>query len=216
MIYEPPMKPYLDEVYQDDDVLVLNKPSGLLSVPGRQEIHKDSLQSRAQEKYPTATTVHRLDMETSGLIVMALNKPSHVSLSRQFELRQIDKQYIARVYGHIEPEQGVVDVPLICDWPNRPKQMVDHNNGKKALTHWSLLKKETLTTLVALKPVTGRSHQLRVHMLHIGHPIVGDQLYATGDALTCSDRLELHSESLKFTHPVSAKEMEFLSPATFL
>ena len=171
-IYRPPMKPYLDEVYQDDDVLVLNKPSGLLSVPGRQEIHKDSLQSRAQEKYPSATTVHRLDMDTSGLIVMALNKSSHVSLSRQFELRQIDKQYIARVYGHIEPEQGVVDVPLICDWPNRPKQMVDHNNGKKALTRWSLLKKEALTTLVALKPVTGRSHQLRVHMLHIGHPIV--------------------------------------------
>ena len=216
MIYQPPTDPYLDVVYQDDDVLVLNKPSGLLSVPGRQEIHKDSLQSRAQEKYPHATTVHRLDMDTSGLIVMALNKSSHVSLSRQFELRQIGKKYIARVYGHLAEEQGVVDVPLICDWPNRPKQMVDFNHGKKALTHWSLLNKEAQTTTVELKPVTGRSHQLRVHMLHIGHPIVGDPLYAAGDALACSDRLELHSQSLKFMHPVFAKEMDFLSPATFL
>ena len=215
MIYQPPMKPYLDEVYHDEDVLVLNKPSGLLSVPGRKQAHKDSLQSRAQESHPTATTVHRLDMETSGLIVMALNKASHVSLSRQFEQRQVEKQYIARVYGHLARESGVIEAPLICDWPNRPKQMVDDEKGKKALTHWSVLDKEEFTTLVQLKPVTGRSHQLRVHMLHIGHPIVGDQLYAEGDALAWSDRLELHSQQLKFIHPVSAQEMDFNLAAAF-
>lgn len=215
MIYQPPMDPYLDVVFQDDDVLVLNKPSGLLSVPGRQEMHKDCLQSRAQEQYPTATTVHRLDMETSGLIVMALNKASHVCLSRQFESRQIEKQYIARVYGHLDKETGVVEAPLICDWPNRPKQMVDFENGKNALTHWSVIDKEEHTTLVKLKPITGRSHQLRVHLLHIGHPIVGDQLYAQGDALTWSDRLELHSQKLKFSHPVSSIDMAFDLPAAF-
>ena len=215
MIYQPPMEPYLDVVYQDDDVLVLNKPSGLLSVPGRKEEHKDSLQLRAQEQFPAATIVHRLDMDTSGLMVMALNKPSHVSLSRQFELRKIEKKYIARVYGHLEKDNGVVDAPLICDWPNRPKQMVDFVNGKKALTHWSLIQQEAQTSLLALKPVTGRSHQLRVHMLHIGHPIVGDQLYAHADALYCSDRLELHSQNLKFSHPLSTEEMVFDVPPSF-
>ncbi len=214
-MYQPPMEPYLDVVYQDDDVLVLNKPSGLLSVPGRKEEHKDSLQLRAQEQFPAATIVHRLDMDTSGLMVMALNKPSHVSLSRQFELRKIEKKYIARVYGHLEKDNGVVDAPLICDWPNRPKQMVDFVNGKKALTHWSLIQQEAQTSLLALKPVTGRSHQLRVHMLHIGHPIVGDQLYAHADALYCSDRLELHSQNLKFSHPLSTEEMVFDVPPSF-
>ena len=215
MIYQPPMDPYLDVFYQDDDVLVLNKPSGLLSVPGRQEIHKDSLQSRAQQQHPTATTVHRLDMETSGLMVMALNKSSHVSLSRQFEQRQIEKQYIARVYGQLDQDSGVVEVPLICDWPNRPKQRVDYNLGKPAITHWSVITHEANTTLLKLKPVTGRSHQLRVHMLHMGHPIVGDQLYAEGDALAWSERLELHSQKLTFYHPANAKITAFDLPATF-
>ncbi len=215
MIYQPPMDPFLEVVHQDDDVLVLNKPSGLLSVPGRQLIHKDSLQLRAQAQFPTATTVHRLDMETSGLMVMALNKASHVSLSRQFEQRLIEKQYVARVYGHLEDCNGQVAAPLICDWPNRPKQRVDFDGGKQALTHWSVIEREPQTTLVKLKPVTGRSHQLRVHMLYIGHPIVGDQLYATGDALACSARLALHSQKLKFTHPVSDQVLAFDVPAAF-
>ncbi len=216
MIYHPPMEPYLDVVYQDDDVLLLNKPSGLLSVPGRKEIHKDSLQSRAVAAHPTATTVHRLDMETSGLIVMALNKPSHVALSRQFEQRKIGKNYIARVFGYVKQTEGQVNAPLICDWPNRPKQMVDLTKGKQALTHWSVIKHEQQTTLMSLKPVTGRSHQLRVHMLHIGHPIVGDQLYAEGDALTCSARLQLHSQKIEFNHPTSQNLMVFEVPADFV
>lgn len=215
MIYQPPMEPYLDVVYRDDDVLVLNKPSGLLSVPGRKPEHKDSLQSRAQAQFPTATTVHRLDMETSGLIVMALNKAAHVHLSRQFEQRLVKKKYLARVYGHLPTDAGVVEAPLICDWPNRPKQKVDFEQGKKALTYWQVLKKETRTTLVELKPVTGRSHQLRVHMLYLGHPIVGDVLYASGKALTEFECLNLHSEELKFNHPINDACLSFMKAAKF-
>ncbi len=215
MIYQPPMDPYLNVVYQDDDVLLLNKPSGLLSVPGRQVIHKDSLQSRAQAQFPTATTVHRLDMETSGLILMALNKASHVSLSRQFEQREISKQYRARVFGHLQSASGQVEVPLICDWPNRPRQMVDFDKGKKSLTHWSVIDREQQTTLLELKPVTGRSHQLRVHMLYIGHPIVGDPLYANGNALNFASRLALQSQSISFQALQDGSEMNFHLPADF-
>ncbi|MCB1583422.1 MAG: RluA family pseudouridine synthase [Xanthomonadales bacterium] len=209
------MDPYLDVVYQDDDVLVLNKPSGLLSVPGRQEIHKDSLQSRAQEQFPSATTVHRLDMETSGLIVMALHKDAHRHLSSQFENRLVKKRYIARVFGHLSDRQGEVNVPLICDWPNRPRQKVDFEHGKQALTYWRVLDFEKQTTLVELKPVTGRSHQLRVHMLSLGHPIVGDRLYATGDALNGFDCLHLHSHELSFKHPSKNENMGFSAEANF-
>lgn len=213
--YQPPMKPYLDVVYQDDDVLVLNKPSGLLSVPGRKVEHKDSLQSRAQAQFPNATTVHRLDMETSGLMVMALNKSAHRHLSHQFETRQVAKQYLARVFGHLAAQKGEVNVPLLCDWPNRPKQKVDFENGKNALTHWQVIKREAETTLLELKPYTGRSHQLRVHMLHLGHPIVGDRLYATGKALNHCDFLQLHSQKIGFKHPVSQEPMTFAVEAGF-
>ncbi len=215
MIYQPPMDPYLDVVYQDSDVLVLNKPSGLLSVPGRQAIHKDSLQSRAQQQFPHATTVHRLDMETSGLIVMALNKPTHVHLGRQFEQRLIKKKYRARVYGHLTEAQGKVEEPLICDWPNRPRQMVDHVNGKPALTHWQVIAEEAQTTLVELSPVTGRSHQLRVHMMSIGHPIVGDPLYAAGEALASSPRLALQSQAIEFQATEQGPIQQFTLPPDF-
>ena len=213
--YDPPMNPYLDVIFQDHDVLVLNKPSGLLSVPGRRPEHQDSLQNRAQQQFPSATTVHRLDMETSGLVVMALNKPAHVNLSQQFEQRQVSKTYVARVYGIPQQDEGTIDLPLICDWPNRPKQKVDHENGKSATTHWQVLSKESETTVMQLTPVTGRSHQLRVHMLELGFPIVGDTLYATGPALAWSERLALHSQRLCFRHPETAKPMEFELLARF-
>lgn len=215
MIYAPPMAPYLDVVYQDEDVLVLNKPSGLLSVPGRLSTHKDSLQSRAQEQFPTATTVHRLDMETSGLIVMALNKATHAHLGKQFEQRQVKKQYRARVFGSLSQDSGSVAEPLICDWPNRPKQKVDHENGKAALTHWQVIEREKATTLVALQPVTGRSHQLRVHMMSLGHPIVGDSLYAQGAALSCCNRLALQSQMLEFQMPHQGLIKQFKLSADF-
>jgi tRNA pseudouridine32 synthase/23S rRNA pseudouridine746 synthase len=214
-IYHPPMKPYLEIVYQDNDLVVLNKPSGLLTVPGRLAEHKDCLQNRIQKVLPTATIVHRLDMATSGIILMALNKSAHVNISRQFEKRQTEKSYIARVYGKVEKQSGSVDEPLICDWPNRPKQKIDHENGKKSLTHYHVISYQENSTLVELTPITGRSHQLRVHMLSIGHPILGDRLYAHDKALTISPRLQLHAKWLKISHPITEQSLTFNAPCPF-
>jgi len=219
-IYQPPFSPYLDIVYQDNDLVVLNKASGLLSVPGRLPEHQDCLQNRVQRVLPSATIVHRLDMATSGIIIMALNKAAHVAISRQFEQRKTKKSYIARVFGKVEEIEGSVDLPLICDWPNRPKQKVDHENGKKSLTNYSVLSYSQLSsgedsTLIELRPVTGRSHQLRVHMLAIGHPILGDRLYAHERALTASSRLQLHARNLSFTHPVTGELLCFVTPCPF-
>lgn len=219
-IYQPPMSPYLEIIYQDDDMVVLNKSSGLLSVPGRLPEHQDCLQNRVQRVLPTATIVHRLDMATSGIIIMALNKPAHVAISRQFEQRKTKKSYIARVFGKVTEIEGSVDLPLICDWPNRPKQMVDHDNGKQSLTNYSVLSYSTLSsgdesTLIELRPVTGRSHQLRVHMLAIGHPILGDRLYAHEKALSVSSRLNLHARNLSLTHPVTGELLCFVAPCPF-
>jgi len=224
-IYEPPMSPYIDIIFQDKDIVVLNKSSGLLSVPGRLPEHQDCLQNRVQRVLPTATIVHRLDMATSGIIIMALNKPAHVFISRQFEQRKTKKSYIARVFGHVKEPEGSVDLPLICDWPNRPKQKVDHENGKQSLTHYQVLSysepspenglSESESTLVELTPVTGRSHQLRVHMLALGHPILGDRLYAHDQALTVSPRLQLHARNLSLAHPVSGELLAFSAPCPF-
>jgi len=224
-IYQPSMTPYLDVIFQDEDIVVLNKSSGLLSVPGRLPEHQDCLQNRVQRVLPTATIVHRLDMATSGIIIMALNKPAHVNISRQFEQRKTKKSYIARVFGHVKEHEGSVDLPLICDWPNRPKQKVDHENGKQSLTHYQVLGYSELdcdskssgdeSTLVELTPVTGRSHQLRVHMLALGHPILGDRLYAHEQALTVSPRLQLHARNLSLAHPVTGELLTFVSPCPF-
>ena len=218
-IYQPPMSPYLDIIYQDDDLVVLNKGSGLLSVPGRLPEHQDCLQNRVSRVLPNATIVHRLDMATSGIILMALNKPAHVAISQQFEKRLTKKSYIARVYGEVKESNGRIELPLICDWPNRPKQKVDHEQGKKALTYWRVIRIDErqgeLSTLVELTPVTGRSHQLRVHMLALGHPILGDRLYAHDKALNVSRRLQLHAQMLEITHPVSNKPLIFITPCPF-
>jgi tRNA pseudouridine32 synthase/23S rRNA pseudouridine746 synthase len=213
--YAPPTKPYLDILFQDEHILVLNKPSGLLSVPGKALEHKDSLEIRVQTVYPTATVVHRLDMATSGLMVMALNKPAHRHISKQFELRETRKTYQAIVFGLVEPDSGQIDLPLICDWPNRPKQMVDHERGKKALTHWSVLERFEQTTRVELKPITGRSHQLRVHMLSMQHPIIGDRLYAHPEALAMASRLNLHAKTLSFRHPQTEQTLSFDTEVPF-
>ncbi len=211
--YNHPLNPYLEIVFQDDDIVIFNKPSGLLSVPGKE--HADCLQARAQTVFPTATIVHRLDMATSGLMVMALNKPAHRHISKQFELRETAKVYQAIVFDILKQDSGVINLPLICDWPNRPKQIVDHERGKKALTHWRVLERNANTTRVELKPVTGRSHQLRVHMLSIQHPIIGDTLYAHEQALDMADRLNLHAMFLSLRHPVTEQTLYFESKVPF-
>ncbi|WP_299084626.1 RluA family pseudouridine synthase [uncultured Paraglaciecola sp.] len=213
--YNPPTRPYLDIVAQDNDILVLNKPSGLLSVPGKAKEHADCLQSRAQRVFPTATVVHRLDMATSGLMVMALNKAAHRHISKQFELRETAKTYQAIVFDTVQQDKGEVNLPLICDWPNRPKQMIDHERGKKALTLWRVIERTNNTTRMELKPITGRSHQLRVHMLSMQHPIIGDRLYAHKQALDMANRLNLHAMFLSFRHPATEQTLSFESPVPF-
>lgn len=213
--YAPPQFPVFEILYQDDDLLVLNKPSGLLSVPGKALEHKDSLQIRVQRVWPTATIVHRLDMATSGLMIMALNKPSHRHISKQFETRLVDKTYYARVFGHLQKLSGKVELPLICDWPNRPKQMVSFEHGKAACTHYEVVSTNSNTSLVKLTPITGRSHQLRVHMLSLGHPILGDRLYAHDEAKALSKRLCLHANQISFAHPISGKSLNFTSEFSF-
>ena len=213
--YNPPTSPYITILYQDNDLIILNKPSGLLTVPGKAPEHKDSLINRVNVVFPTATIVHRLDMASSGIICLALNKPAHREISRQFQDRETKKRYIARVFGKLEPQTGSVDLPLICDWPNRPKQMVDHERGKPSLTHYEVLSYEENATRVALTPVTGRSHQLRVHMLSLGHVILGDRLYAHSEALAMAPRLQLHAEYLSFAHPVTQEQLSFYCDPDF-
>jgi tRNA pseudouridine32 synthase/23S rRNA pseudouridine746 synthase len=219
-VYNPPMSPLFEIIYQDDDIVVLNKQSGLLTVSGRLPAHKDCLQSRVNKVLPTATVVHRLDMATSGILIMALHKPAHVAISRMFQQRETKKSYIARVYGHMKDDTGSVDQPLICDWPNRPRQMVDHERGKQSLTHYKVLSRDTdenqvPSTLVELTPITGRSHQLRVHMLFLGHPILGDRLYSHEAAVTASSRLLLHAQMLELAHPMREELLTFNVPCPF-
>jgi len=205
----------LDIIFQDDDLLVLNKPSGLLSVPGRLVEHKDSLTNRVQEQFPEARVVHRLDMETSGIMLMALNHPAQKNINLQFEKRQVDKTYFARVHGVIPDDTGMIDAPLICDWPNRPRQIVDFENGKPSQTKWQVIQRGDNFTRVKLSPITGRSHQLRVHLQYIGYPILGDPLYATGAARHSVERLQLHATDITFTHPTSGQPITIESTVPF-
>lgn len=214
--YNPPREPWLHILYQDAHIMVVNKPSGLLSVPGRLEEHKDSVMTRIQRDYPQAESVHRLDMATSGVLAVALTKAAERELKRQFREREPSKSYVAHVWGHPAAEKGVIDLPLICDWPNRPKQKVCFETGKAAQTEYEVLAYlDDNSARVALKPITGRSHQLRVHMLALGHPILGDGFYAHPDAKARAPRLLLHAESLTITHPAFGNSMTFRQPADF-
>ena len=213
--YNPPADPWLNILWQDESIIVVNKPSGLLSVPGRAPEHKDSVMTRIQRDYPAAESVHRLDMATSGIIVVALTKAAERELKRQFREREPKKTYVARIWGHLEPETGMVDLPLICDWPNRPKQKVCFETGKPAQTGYEVLEYEENATRVRLFPVTGRSHQLRVHMLALGHPILGDRFYAHDEARAAAPRLQLHAEALSVTHPANGKLMHFTCKSDF-
>jgi len=206
-------------VYFDASLLVINKPAGLLSVPGRGEDKQDCLARRVQAAYPEALIVHRLDMATSGLLVLARGKAMQRRLSTQFANRQVDKRYVAVVNGLPPLASGEIDLPLAADWPNRPRQKVDRLAGKPSRTRYQVLSHDPFanTTRLALWPDTGRTHQLRVHLLAIGHPIVGDGLYAEAGGAACGAdaRLLLHAESLAFAHPETARPMAFCCPAPF-
>lgn len=202
--YNPSSNP-IEITYQDDAILVANKPAGLLSVPGRLQEHYDSLWSRLVVDYPDIQVVHRLDMATSGLMLFALNKEAERHLKKQFQYRLTHKIYYARVWGDVAEDEGEIDLPLICDWPNRPRQKVCYEHGKPSQTRYQVVQREEKTTLVRLLPITGRSHQLRVHMMALGNPIVGDEFYAHPLAEAYSPRLQLHSTELSFYHPENDK-----------
>lgn len=215
--YAPPDEP-LRILHQDHHLLVLDKPAGLLTVPGRGPELADCLIARAQAVFPEALLVHRLDRDTSGVIVFALTKQAQRDLSLQFEERRTKKIYVARLWGELTPKTGTVDLPLIVDWPNRPRQHVNHETGKPAVTDWRVLRVENgpegPTTRVRLMPKTGRSHQLRVHMMELGHPILGDPFYAEGPA-RAFPRLMLHAESLRVNHPDGGRGETFKAPCPF-
>ena len=211
--YAPPNDP-LNILHHDHELLLVDKPPGLLSVPGKGEHLADCLITRVQKVFPEALLVHRLDRDTSGVMVFALTRHAQRHLGLQFEKRQMKKAYVARVWGHVAEKTGTVDLPLIVDWPNRPLQMVDHENGKQAITDWRVQRYGDAETRIRLFPQTGRSHQLRVHMREIGHPILGDPLYATGEARD-APRLMLHAESLRLRHPDGGKGLTFKAKCGF-
>lgn len=211
--YDPPQDP-LHILHEDHELLAVNKPCGLLSVPGKGPDLADCLLTRVQEAFPTALLVHRLDRDTSGVMIFALTSHAQRHLGLQFEKRQVKKTYIARVWGRLEPKTGTVDLPLIVDWPNRPRQKVCYQTGKAAQTDWRVLRASDTESRVRLMPKTGRSHQLRVHMQSLGHPILGDPFYAEGEALAF-DRLMLHAEELRVRHPDGGKGMAFRHKAPF-
>lgn len=211
--YDPPDVP-LSILHEDQHILVVDKPAGLLSVPGKLEGRADCLISRLQAERWDALVVHRLDCDTSGVMIFARTKQAQGFLGKEFEQRRARKTYVARVWGQMEGDRGHVDLPLGSDWPNRPRQMVDHEHGRPAQTDWEVIGRTDTETRVRLHPMTGRSHQLRVHMLALGHPIIGDQIYASGPARVAG-RLMLHSESLTLHHPGSGERVSFAAPVPF-
>ncbi|MEO5621548.1 MAG: RluA family pseudouridine synthase [Cypionkella sp.] len=212
-VYDPPDVP-LDILYQDAQIIVVNKPAGLLSVPGKLAGREDCLTARLQAAHWDTLLVHRLDCDTSGVMIFARTKQAQGFLGQEFEKRRAKKTYLARVWGQLTPDQGHIDLPLATDWPNRPRQQVDHAQGRPAQTDWQVIGRDTETTRVRLLPLTGRSHQLRVHMLAQGHPILGDPIYATGPA-RAFPRLMLHAESLALHHPATGDWISFEAPAPF-
>ncbi len=212
--YAPPQEA-LSILHHDAELLLVDKPAGLLSVPGKGAHLADCLLGRVQAVFAAALLVHRLDMDTSGTIVFAMNAPAQRHLGLQFERRHVEKTYVAEVFGDMADESGTIDLPLCVDWPNRPLQKVCAETGKAALTRWQVIGRGNGRTRIRLFPRTGRSHQLRVHMQAIGHPILGDRFYADADALAASDRLMLHSECLTIHHPTGGARVRFCSPCPF-
>ena len=210
----------LSVLYADAAILVLDKPAGLLSVPGRGPDKQDCLSARAQRLYPGALIVHRLDMATSGLMLMARGAETQCLLSAAFAARTISKSYVAVVDGLVPPPAqawGVIDLPIAVDWPNRPRRLIDHQLGKPSVTRWRVLSHDEAnqTTRLELEPLTGRSHQLRVHLQALGHTIVGDALYGCDPIAGQAVRMLLHAQTLELRHPVSDKVIRFLSAEPF-
>ena len=213
-IYAPPDVP-LSILYEDRHIIVVDKPSGLLSVPGKLEGRQDCLVSRLVAERWDALLVHRLDCDTSGVMIFGRTKQAQGFLGQEFEKRRAKKSYIARVAGEIAGEKGHIDLPLCADWPNRPRQMVSYEHGRPAQTDWEVIGRAAGETRVKLTPLTGRSHQLRVHMLELGHAILGDPIYASGPDYEDHPRLMLHAHTLGLHHPETGEWIDFQAPIPF-
>ncbi|WP_339670998.1 pseudouridine synthase [Dasania marina] len=204
-------------LYQDEHLLLINKPTGLLSLSGKHPLNKDSVHFRLVQDFPTATLVHRLDFGTSGIMLVALNKAINAQLTKQFQVRTVSKRYTAVLHGHLADEQGTIEFPIAKDKPNFPLQKICFETGKLAQTNYQVMERcqGPATTKVSFMPVSGRTHQLRIHSREIGHPILGCDLYATDEAFFMADRLMLHATTLTFDHPITGERVEGLCPCPF-
>lgn len=206
----------LDILYSDDTMIAVNKPHFMLSVPGKNPDDGQSVVERLASEFPDIRAVHRLDYATSGVLLLALGRESLRNLSMQFEKRQVEKRYIARVYGRVTADEGVISEPLICDWDRRPLQKICYEHGKQAETRWRVLSRDKESSILELTPITVRSHQLRVHCAHIDHPIIGDPFYAHEAARSFSNRLELYATDLTISHPVTNARIHISAPCPYL
>jgi len=215
----PPCSEEIKILYQDDYLLLIDKPAGLLTLSGKHPLNKDSVHFRLVQDFPTATMLHRLDFGTSGIMVVALNKAINADIGKQFQDRSVSKSYTAILHGHLPEDAGIMDFPITKG--EFPLQKVCYQTGKKALTDYQVLerientKTQQLSTRVEFKPLTGRTHQLRVHSAAFGHPILGCDLYATDEAFFMATRLMLHATTLEFDHPITHKKVHGVSPCPF-
>ncbi|MDQ6988517.1 MAG: pseudouridine synthase [Mariprofundaceae bacterium] len=209
-LYQPPPAQALHILFQDETILMVDKPSGLLSVPGRGEDRQDCMSSRVQDVFPEALVVHRLDMSTSGIMVFALNQAMQRDLNALFANREVHKTYTAVVHGLLVEDKGEINQPLMTDWENRPRQKIDTEHGKASKTLYQVVSRdvEKQTCVLCLTPITGRSHQLRLHMAWLEHPILGDKFYAPRAVQQQADRLLLHATSIRFQHPISQEMLD--------
>jgi tRNA pseudouridine32 synthase/23S rRNA pseudouridine746 synthase len=205
----------IDVVYRDDHLLVLNKPSGLLAVPGRGADLQDCLSARVQAEFPSALVVHRLDRDTSGLIVMALDADSQRALNRQFAERRVEKQYAAVVFGCPTAASGTIELAMRKDFDHPPRHCIDLVHGRPARTAWRVLDRGIDRSRLEIEPWTGRSHQIRLHLATLGHPILGDNLYAHQEALEMAPRLLLHAEHLSLAHPHDGRSISWRAACPF-
>lgn len=207
----------IEILYQDEHLLLINKPTGLLTLSGKHPLNKDSVHHRLVKDFPTATMIHRLDFGTSGILVVALNKVVTGKIGKQFQLRMVTKTYNALLQGHLADDEGCINYPIARDRPNFPLQKICHETGKKALTDFTVIERlQTLhATRVQFKPITGRTHQLRIHSSEIGHPILGCDLYATDEAFFMAKRLMLHATTIEFNHPVTKVRVKGVAPCPF-
>jgi len=205
----PPCAEEIEILFQDEHLLLINKPSGLLSLSGKNPLNRDSVHFRLVKQFPSATMVHRLDFGTSGIMLLALNRAANANIVRQFQARSVAKSYIAVLFGHLDKAQGCIDAPIAKDRQNFPLVKICHETGKQARSQYRVIEylQNPVTTRVQFTALTGRTHQLRIHSREIGHPILGCDLYGTEQTRTMADRLMLHAEVLEFDHPVSGERI---------